>query len=277
MIPATLLTTCPAPLPPRAVDIELAPAEEMGTFDLRVETDPDRTKQIAVPDAVQLPSAALFWSPLDLPQPAQGLAGGPVEAAVGRLGATTIAAAAEPTSAVHDQAPTAGPPAQPDVPIPKGAEGLDVLPEPQQAEISVSVSPDASEQAEAASRPAPQGQTAQVAETLRALLRPLAETEDDRASPDLGPVDLEIRTEAEAVFVTLRAERSETLDLFRRHAAELMEELRAAGFAQATVEIAARRELEAAPGQSMGEDGSDGAPPRYANRLALSGGVDMRI
>ena len=54
-----------------------------------------------------------------------------------------------------------------------------------------------------------------------------------RLSPDeLGSLRIELRTEGDRAFVTLCAERAETLDLLRRHSDRLAADFRAAGFVQ---------------------------------------------
>lgn len=54
-------------------------------------------------------------------------------------------------------------------------------------------------------------------------------TELRLAPEELGPVRIELRQEGDRLVMTIAAERPDTLDLLRRHAGELVAELRAAG------------------------------------------------
>ncbi|MFE3836642.1 flagellar hook-length control protein FliK [Pseudogemmobacter sonorensis] len=75
--------------------------------------------------------------------------------------------------------------------------------------------------------PAPAVQIVQAA-----LASPEGITELTLSPEELGTVRISLRAEADMVALTLLAERPETLDLMRRHAERLAEELRAAGYAR---------------------------------------------
>jgi hypothetical protein len=90
---------------------------------------------------------------------------------------------------------------------------------------------------------APRAEAAVPVDALPAVL--LAQSADGGAAEihldplELGRLRLDIVTEGEALLVTLSAERGETADLLRRHATELVAELRQAGFAQVHLGFAA--------------------------------------
>lgn len=78
-----------------------------------------------------------------------------------------------------------------------------------------------------------------------------------RLSPDeLGSLRIELRTEGDRAFVTLCAERAETLDLLRRHSDRLAADFRAAGFVQVDLGFGPWSGPGAGPDQGAGP-----APP----------------
>lgn len=276
MIPAPMLASCTPPLSLRPVETALDLTEAV--FDLRPpDAERDGTEPSAA-DLVQLAVIPPFWL---LPSPARD-ADAPVLSGPGAsLGPQGVVATGqkdvEPELAEAE--PAEGTP--PSEPVAEGvAEGVELtssadLAVADVAEPALSDGPDVPEGAARSHAPPP---NPQVAETVRAFLYQAGGDAGDGMLPDLGPVELDIRTEAETVFVTLRAERPETLDLFRRHAADLMAELRAAGFSQASLSFAARGSgAQPGAGLTLVAAETDDSPARYPHHLALSGGVDLRI
>ena len=81
-----------------------------------------------------------------------------------------------------------------------------------------------------AAAPLPAAVPAQIVQAATDSGSPVTEI---RLSPEeLGSLRIELRTEGDRAFVTLSAERADTLDLLRRHSDRLAADFRAAGFAQ---------------------------------------------
>ncbi|MGQ0564909.1 MAG: flagellar hook-length control protein FliK [Gemmobacter sp.] len=80
---------------------------------------------------------------------------------------------------------------------------------------------------------------------------------DVALSPDeLGPLHLNVATEGDMLRIALTVERPETLDLLRRHADQLLADLRQAGFGHATLSFG-----QGGPGQNAADRGPANAPP----------------
>jgi hypothetical protein len=114
-------------------------------------------------------------------------------------------------------------------------------------------------------------------------------------SPDeLGSVRLRLEADAgnpERMIVHLAFDRADTMDLFRRHADQLTEAIRAAGYAEARLDFGQHGTgAEAHGGQEASgghpepaTDGTDpGSPgaapdPGFPLRLAEAAGLDLRL
>lgn len=101
---------------------------------------------------------------------------------------------------------------------------------------------------------------------------------------ELGPLRIEFLQGPDGLRVTLSAERSEAMDLMRRHAAELLAELRQAGWAQASLGFAdwaqGQRERDRGAGplaRSAPEGDIDTTPPLPAGQTVATGGTHARL
>lgn len=128
--------------------------------------------------------------------------------------------------------------------------------------------------------------------TSAALVQSVAVSGRSRAEvvlepAELGRVRFDISTHGDRVQVTLSVERPETLDLMRRHAEELRQEFRAAGFDTGTLNFSQwgqRGEDRAAPNPfAAGEFSDDAAPLHPATdspepgRILAGTGLDLRL
>jgi len=129
----------------------------------------------------------------------------------------------------------------------------------------------------------------QLAARLTAALTPGAEGETELAlSPEeLGQVRVKLKPDAahpDRLVVMITFERPETLDLFRRHAGELADAFRAAGYAGADIGFGQQDSGQADPGRREGTAGrsldgpsrpdpSPPAPPRLLGAASL----DLRL
>jgi hypothetical protein len=117
-------------------------------------------------------------------------------------------------------------------------------------------------------------------------------TEIALAPEELGKVRLQVQTDVQnpdRLVVVMTFERAETLDLFRRHAADLTESLRAAGYGEARLDFGQQGTATgsgagqgAAPGPEGGANKSDPPGPRpdesaSAPRPAATGTLDLRL
>ena len=101
---------------------------------------------------------------------------------------------------------------------------------------------------------------------------------------DLGRLSLSMQTEGDVLRVHLVAERSETLDLMRRHAADLAVELRAAGFDSVAFSFG-RAGRDAGAGQTpyarlaMPEDAGSALLPETGGAVRVAGdrALDLRL
>lgn len=104
---------------------------------------------------------------------------------------------------------------------------------------------------------------------------------------ELGHLRFEIRHSGEQVSVVLTAERPETLDLMRRHADQLMTELRQSGFSDASLSFGQWAQGGDAPPQPIPDDDhAENAPqfapftptPNWSRRSDLGGaGLNLRL
>lgn len=137
----------------------------------------------------------------------------------------------------------------------------------------------------------PSSPVPQVAAQMTAALSQSADGSTELAlSPDeLGHVRLRLEPDAanpDRMVVMITFERPETLDLFRRHAGELAEALRAAGYAGADIGFGqdqsgsggSEGSPHRSPGWGMGPDQTDPAPALHpAPRLAAGASLDLRL
>ena len=104
---------------------------------------------------------------------------------------------------------------------------------------------------------------------------------------ELGHLRFEIRHSGEQVSVLLTAERPETLDLMRRHADQLVTELRQSGFSDASLSFGQWAQGGDAPYQPIpADDDAENAPqivpftprPTWPRRSELGGsGLNLRL
>ena len=112
----------------------------------------------------------------------------------------------------------------------------------------------------------------------------------DRVEVSLDPVELgrlrfDIRHNGDLVQVNLSVERPETMDLMRRHADQLLAELRAAGFAGASLSFsqwgqgqADRNKPDAPPPPETAAPNGPVPAPTIPLRAAQTGqGLDLRL
>jgi hypothetical protein len=96
---------------------------------------------------------------------------------------------------------------------------------------------------------------------------------------ELGHLRLSLTQDGDILRVTIQAERAETLDLLRRHADTLMEEIRMAGFSGGTFNFSGWQgpapDARQSPEHASFAETADPAPP-LATRLAHSG-LDLRL
>jgi hypothetical protein len=137
---------------------------------------------------------------------------------------------------------------------------------------------------------------ARIAATL--AQRPDGTTEIALSPDELGSVRLQFQADAQnpdRMVIHLAFDRPETMDLFRRHADQLTEAIRSAGYAEARLDFGqagagsgdgARpgwlgRDDDAAgqPGASVGERTANAAEPdrAYVPRLSGTAGMDLRL
>lgn len=102
---------------------------------------------------------------------------------------------------------------------------------------------------------------------------------------ELGPLRIELSATAEGLRVTLSAERPEAMDLLRRHAGELLAELRQAGWAQASLGFGQWGQGRNGSGQGAADraghriaeappESRSFAPPRH---VTAQGGLNLRL
>lgn len=179
-------------------------------------------------------------------------------------------------------------PAQPDMTVPTPDFPQDNLPEDL---LSAFGSALALSSAPSLASAAPPGTVSlpvpQVAAQIASALSQTADgaTELALSPEELGHVRLRLEPDAtnpDRMVVTITFERPETLDLFRRHAGELADALRSAGYAGADIGFgqdgggSARSDRN--PGQASGQDIPDpGPPPSSAPRLAVGASLDLRL
>jgi hypothetical protein len=106
---------------------------------------------------------------------------------------------------------------------------------------------------------------------------------------ELGNVRLRLEPDAanpDRMVVMITFERPETLDLFRRHAGELAEALRSAGYAGADIGFGQEgagsggfdRSADRSANRGTGHEGLDPAPSHSpAPRLAAGASLDLRL
>lgn len=124
--------------------------------------------------------------------------------------------------------------------------------------------------------------------------RPDGATEIALSPEELGRVQMSIQTDAQnpdRVVILLSFDRPETMDLFRRHADELAEAMRAAGFAEADIGFGsssdgADRDNGPGTGSAARPSSADGMPPaarsgnadpRPHRPVASGSGLDLRL
>ena len=91
---------------------------------------------------------------------------------------------------------------------------------------------------------------------------------DVALSPDeLGPLHLHVTTEGDTLRIALTVERPDTLDLLRRHADQLLSDLRQAGFGGATLSF----------GQGTAGDGRTAATPPRAAQAPMAAAPDPAV
>jgi flagellar hook-length control protein FliK len=78
----------------------------------------------------------------------------------------------------------------------------------------------------------------------------------------LGRVHFDMRPEGAGLAITVSAERSETLDLIRRHLPDLLAELREAGVQAGTLSFGSWGEGQSAPSKEGWTKGQDHGPAR---------------
>jgi hypothetical protein len=104
---------------------------------------------------------------------------------------------------------------------------------------------------------------------------------------EMGRLRFALETQGDAIRVVLTAERPETLDLMRRHADQLLVELKAAGFQSATLDFGQWQQQDARPGspglaQTPDKAGAAEPPDSAAHspflpRSTRGGGLDLRL
>jgi hypothetical protein len=102
----------------------------------------------------------------------------------------------------------------------------------------------------------------------------------DLAADELGPLRLTIRSEGDRIEVHVMAESAGTLDLMRRHAEQLAQELRLAGYRQAEMSFGNRGHERRPPAGGGAPPPGDPAPlPPLAVHTTLSaaGRLDLRF
>lgn len=128
------------------------------------------------------------------------------------------------------------------------------------------------EAAAAAQRSAAPPVTAQITAAVAQADQPVTEL---RLSPDeLGAVRIELRGEADRLHVAVSAERPETLDLLRRNAAQLAEDLRAAGFVEVDLGFGrwtGEQQEETAPAFTAGAEAPETVPLPVLPAVAPAG------
>ncbi len=137
---------------------------------------------------------------------------------------------------------------------------------------------------EPADRPAlpPRSLPPEVAPALTELAREGGGGVEVALSPEeLGSVTLRMEQEGAGLRVTLSADRPETLDLMRRHAGHLQQELADAGFAGATFsfgkgEKGGERQADRPPPRGT-EPGAAVAFPRLPAPVSRGSGLDLRM
>ncbi|NUB44911.1 flagellar hook-length control protein FliK [Fertoebacter nigrum] len=116
-----------------------------------------------------------------------------------------------------------------------------------------------------------------LAETARVLSD--ATVELALAPEELGRLRMTVSTDGDAIRVTLHAERPETLDLLRRHADDLRQEFRQAGFGFTSFRFG---EWEGTPATEPAPAPEETEPPPLppaadAARASPASGLDLRL
>lgn len=111
-------------------------------------------------------------------------------------------------------------------------------------------------------------------------------TELALAPEELGKVRLRLEPDAanpDRLTITINVERPETLDLFRRHAGELADAIRAAGYSGADIDFGAQGQGDSGKGQHSGPpSGSElpsdeTAPIQHSPRTIAGATLDLRL
>ena len=114
-----------------------------------------------------------------------------------------------------------------------------------------------------------------------AAAQPDATVELTLAPEELGRVRMTMAQEGDVIRVTLHAERPDTLDLLRRHADQLGQEFRQAGFAAATFTFGQWAERAPPPPEPPLPQDSAALPPTPFSRspvpLTAQAGLDLRL
>ncbi len=111
-------------------------------------------------------------------------------------------------------------------------------------------------------------------------------TELALAPEELGKVRLRLEPDAanpDRLTITINVERPETLDLFRRHAGELAEAIRAAGYSGADIDFGAHGQGDSGAGQHSGpsaepdQASDETAPIQHSPRSIAGATLDLRL
>ena len=111
-------------------------------------------------------------------------------------------------------------------------------------------------------------------------------TELALAPEELGKVRLRLEPDAtnpDRLTITINVERPETLDLFRRHAGELAEAIRAAGYAGADIDFGAQGQGDSGKGQHSARSPVSDLPPdesapiQHSPRTIAGATLDLRL
>ncbi len=100
----------------------------------------------------------------------------------------------------------------------------------------------------------------------------------DLAADELGPLRLIIRGEGDRIEVHVMAESAGTLDLMRRHAEQLAQELRHAGYRQAEMSFGSREQERRPPAAGPSRNDPVPVPPGTTRPIPPAAGrLDLRI
>lgn len=100
----------------------------------------------------------------------------------------------------------------------------------------------------------------------------------DLAAGELGPLRLIIRGEGDRIEVHVMAESAGTLDLMRRHAEQLAQELRHAGYRQAEMSFGSREQERRPPAAGPSRNDPVPVPPGTTRPIPPAAGrLDLRI